>query len=55
MFDTLKLFLKESFEKKKDVEKYQQTTKNHEKLPSMLQVNTLARIGPLFNAFVLFD
>ena len=48
----LMLFLKENFEKS-NVEKYLQTTKNHEKLPSMLQVNTLARIGPLFDALLI--
>ena len=38
LFVTLKIFLKQSFESVDFEEKNQQTTKNHEKIPSMQRV-----------------
>ena len=43
LFEFLKIFLKEFFEKS-NAEKYLQTTKNHEKLPSMQLINQLVKV-----------
>ena len=47
------VFLKLFFEKKNDFEKYQQTTKKHEKLPSRIWASTNYIHGGILHAFLL--